>query len=112
MKNLFLYTGLLLTLNAPLALAGDVSGVIDRITVVNDIVYFNTYPAPPERSACATNRYWHYTSPLVSEGDKANYAMMLSAYVSQSPITVRSRNTCNNVSDLEDLNYFISESRR
>jgi hypothetical protein len=101
----------LLTLSSTV-LAGDVSGIIDRITIVNDVVFLKTYPEPPTREACSSNVYWHYAFPLNSEGNKGNLSLALSAYATKSPVTIRSRDTCTHIGDLEDINYIILESQR
>ncbi len=84
---------------------------INRMAIVGNIVYLKVTPTPTDKISCATNTSYDYTFPLGTDGANGWLSMAMAAYMADTPVTVRSLNSCNNIADTQDVNFLVLEIR-
>lgn len=93
------------------ATAGNITGTVDTlITRASDgLTYVQINAVASGHPSCATGSYWIIKDES-SEAGKKQYAMLLAAKLSGTPIKIIGSNTCTRWADGEDIDemYLIS----
>jgi hypothetical protein len=108
MKSKVLFAASLMFLCATLrANAGDIqNGAVVKISsskAYGEILFIKTDKAKTGIPTCHSNLSWDFVLPLVSEHDKKLYAMLLSARVAQTPLSLSGTGTCDHFGSIETL---------
>ena len=80
---------------------GTVSAVITRAS--DGLTYAAITGTPSGQPACATHAYWMIMNET-SETGKRQYAMLITAKVAGTSVTIIGNNTCTRWADGEDIN--------
>lgn len=92
----------------PTVFAGDlVTGKIIGVTVIGDTALIQTDPDPANRPACSINQTWDYAFSVAGDGGQATLSMALTAYTTQSVVTVRALDSCLVNHNTDDIDYLV-----
>ncbi|WP_105900742.1 hypothetical protein [Vibrio gangliei] len=98
-------TFLMATLIPSHSFAGSQTGVITNLTVraSDGLIYFYMNGETKNKPECATYNYWMIRDENSNTG-KQQYSLLLSAFASQTKVTVEGMNSCIRWKDGEDIN--------
>ena len=107
-KILFFTLISFLSISNNIASAGQVTGTVKEIIVraEDGLHYFYMNGTATDKPACATNSYWMIKDENSAAG-KAQFSMLLTAYVTGKIIKVTGSNSCTRWRDGEDASVIL-----